>query len=64
MGDPRRPLGCCACLGRKRVSSDCTGGTSSRFNGKIDLAQIDLGDHSHDHLIDMQDVIRVAMARQ
>ena len=63
MGDPRRPLGCCAAWARKRVSSDCTGGTSSRFNGKIELVQIDLGDGSHDHLIDMQDLIRIARAR-
>ena len=45
------------------VSTDYTSGTS-RFNGKIDLVQIDLGDDSHDHLIDVKDVIRVAMARQ
>ena len=44
------------------VSSDY-GGTS-RFNGKIDLVQIDLGDDTHDHLIDMEEVIRIAMARQ
>ena len=46
------------------VSSDYTGGTSSRFNGKIDLVQIDLGDDNHDHLIDIEEVIRIAMARQ
>jgi arylsulfatase A-like enzyme len=44
------------------VSSDY-GGTS-RFNGKIDLVQIDLGDDNHDHLIDAEDLIRVAMSRQ
>jgi hypothetical protein len=36
----------------------------SRFNGKIDRVQIDLGDDSHDHLIDADEVIRIAMARQ
>ena len=45
------------------VSSDYAG-RGSRFNGKIDLVQIDLGDDSHDHLIDIEEVIRVAMARQ
>ena len=44
------------------VSSDY-GGTS-KFNGKIDLVEIDLGDDNHDHLIDMKEVIRIAMARQ
>jgi arylsulfatase A-like enzyme len=44
------------------VGSDYNG--ASKFNGKIDLVQIDLGDDSHDHLIDVKDVIRVAMARQ
>jgi hypothetical protein len=45
------------------VSTDYTSGTS-RFNGKIDLVQIDLGEDNHDHLIDPQDVIRIAFARQ
>jgi hypothetical protein len=45
------------------VSSDYPDG-GSRFNGKIDLVQIDLGDDNHDHLIDMNEVIRIAMARQ
>jgi len=44
------------------VSSDY-GGTS-KFNGKIDLVQIDLGDDSHDHLIDPEELIRIAMSRQ
>jgi hypothetical protein len=35
-----------------------------KFNGKIDLMRIDLGDDNHDHLIDLNEVIRVAMARQ
>jgi arylsulfatase A-like enzyme len=45
------------------VSSDYAGGTS-KFNGKIDLVQIDLGDDNHDHLINPEELIRVAMARQ
>jgi hypothetical protein len=45
------------------VSSDYSGGTS-RFNGKIDLVQIDLGDDNHDHPIGIEEVIRIAMARQ
>jgi hypothetical protein len=44
------------------VSSDYAG--VSKFNGKIDLVQIDLGDDSHDHLIDPEELIRVAMSRQ
>jgi arylsulfatase len=36
----------------------------SRFNGKIDLVQIDIGDDNHDHLVDPLDVIRVAISRQ
>jgi hypothetical protein len=39
-------------------------GTTSKFNGKINLVQIDLGDDNHDHLIDPADVIRIAMSRQ
>ena len=45
------------------VSSDYTGSTS-RFNGKIDLVQIDIGDDNHDHLINPDDLIRIAMSRQ
>jgi arylsulfatase len=44
------------------VTSDY--GVTSKFNGKIDLVQIDLGADNHDHLIDPQDVIRIAFARQ
>jgi arylsulfatase len=44
------------------VSSDYGG--SSRFNGKIDLVQIDIGEDNHDHLIDQEDLIRIAMSRQ
>ena len=45
------------------VSSDYPDATN-RFNGKIDVVQIDLGDDNHDHLIDPDEVIRIAMARQ
>jgi arylsulfatase A-like enzyme len=45
------------------VSSDYTP-ESSRFNGKIELVQIDVGEDSHDHLVDPQELIRVAMSRQ
>jgi arylsulfatase len=38
--------------------------TSSRFTGKIEWVQIDLGDDDHDHLIDPEERLRVAMARQ
>ena len=44
------------------VSPDYAG--NSKFNGKIDLVQIDLGDDNHDHLVDPEDLIRVAISRQ
>jgi arylsulfatase A-like enzyme len=37
---------------------------SSRFTGKINWVQIDLGDDNHDHLIDPDERFRIAMARQ
>jgi arylsulfatase len=44
------------------VTTDYKG--ADRFNGSIELVQIDVGDDNHDHLIDPQDLVRVAMARQ
>ncbi len=44
------------------VSADYLG--SSRFNGKIDIVQIDVGDDDHSHLIDPEEVARVATSRQ
>ncbi len=44
------------------VSPDYAG--RSKFNGKIDLVQIDIGDDNHDHLVDPADLIRVAISRQ
>ena len=37
---------------------------SSRFTGKIQWVQIDLGDDDHDHYIDPDERFRIAMARQ
>ena len=37
---------------------------TSRFTGKIDWVQIDLGDDDHDHFIDPNERLRIAMARQ
>jgi arylsulfatase A-like enzyme len=37
---------------------------SSRFTGRIHWVQIDLGDDDHDHMIDPDERLRVAMARQ
>ena len=37
---------------------------SSRFTGKINWVQIDLGDDDHDHFIDPEERLRIAMARQ
>ncbi len=45
------------------VSSDVTP-DSSRFNGTIDWVQIDLGDDTHDHLIDPDERLKIVMARQ
>lgn len=45
------------------VSADYTT-ASSKFNGKINWVQIDLGNDYHDHLISPEERLRVAMARQ
>ncbi|MEZ0447499.1 arylsulfatase [Cellulomonas sp. ICMP 17802] len=45
------------------VSTDYTAATS-RFTGKIHWVQIDLGVDDHDHVIDPEERLRVAMARQ
>jgi arylsulfatase len=45
------------------VSADYSA-KDSKFNGKIELVQIDVGEDSHDHLVDPQELIRVAMSRQ
>jgi arylsulfatase len=45
-----------------QVSPDYAG--HSKFNGKIDLVQIDIGDDNHDHMVDPADLIRVAISRQ
>ena len=45
------------------VASDYTSATS-RFNGKIEWVQIDVGDDDHEHLIDDEERLRIAMARQ
>jgi arylsulfatase len=37
---------------------------SSKFTGKINWVQIDVGDDDNDHLIDPEERLRVAMARQ
>jgi arylsulfatase A-like enzyme len=45
------------------VTPDYTASTS-RFTGKIGWVQIDLGADDHDHFIDPEERLRVAMARQ
>jgi arylsulfatase len=45
------------------VSPDYTPETS-RFTGKINWVQIDLGDDDNDHLIDPEERLRIIMARQ
>jgi arylsulfatase A-like enzyme len=45
------------------VTADYTAHTS-RFNGKINWVQLDLGTDDHDHYIDPEERLRVALARQ
>jgi arylsulfatase A-like enzyme len=45
------------------VSPEMTG-EASRFTGKIDWVQIDLGDDDNDHLIDPDERLKIVMARQ
>jgi arylsulfatase len=45
------------------VSPDYAAGTS-KFNGKIEWVQIDLGDDNHDHFIDPHERLRIAMSIQ
>ena len=45
------------------VTPDYTASTS-RFTGRINWVQIDLGDDDNDHFIDPDERLRVAMARQ
>jgi arylsulfatase A-like enzyme len=45
------------------VSPDYTA-HGSRFTGRINWVQVDLGDDDHDHFIDPDERLRVAMARQ
>lgn len=40
------------------------GRDASRFDGRIDVVQIDLGDDDHRHLIDPAEVARIATSRQ
>ncbi len=44
------------------VSADYAG--ASKFNGRIHVVQLDVGDDNHSHLIDPEDVARVAISRQ
>ncbi|MGA9870469.1 MAG: arylsulfatase [Rhodococcus sp. (in: high G+C Gram-positive bacteria)] len=37
---------------------------ASKFNGRIDVVQIDVGDDDHSHLIDPYEIARVAISRQ
>jgi arylsulfatase len=45
------------------VTADYTAATS-RFTGKIHWVQIDLGTDDHDHFIDPDERLRIALARQ
>jgi hypothetical protein len=45
------------------VTSDYTA-RDSRFTGKINWVQLDLGKDDHDHFIDPDERLRIAMARQ
>ena len=45
------------------VSTEYTAGTS-RFSGKVHWVQLDVGKDDHDHFIDPEERLRIAMARQ
>jgi arylsulfatase len=45
------------------VTPDYTASTG-RFNGKIEWVQVDLGNADHDHFIDPEERLRIAMARR
>jgi arylsulfatase len=45
------------------VTADYTS-RASRFTGRINWVQIDLGEDDHDHFIDPEERLRVAMAKQ
>jgi len=45
------------------VSSDY-GSSNNEFTGKIAWIRLDLGDDNHDHLIDPQHLVNIAMTRQ
>jgi len=45
------------------VTVDYTAQTST-FTGTINWVQLDLGDDDHDHFIDPEERLRIAMARQ
>jgi arylsulfatase len=45
------------------VTADYTAG-NNRFTGKIHWVQIDVGDDDHDHYIDPEERLRIAVARQ
>jgi hypothetical protein len=52
--------------GRQEERSDGSRGPAECVadSRKIDLVQIDLGDDNPDHLIDPEDLVRIAFARQ
>ena len=43
------------------VSADAPGGS---FTGTVNWVQLDLGDDNHDHLVDPQHLMNVAMSLQ
>jgi arylsulfatase len=46
------------------VTDEYPRGNDNAFTGTIKWIQLEVGDDSHDHLIDPKDFVRVAMARQ
>ena len=59
---PTRPR--TSATSRARPSPPTTRPATSRFTGRIHWVQIDLGDDDHDHFIDPDERLRIAMARQ
>jgi hypothetical protein len=46
------------------VTTDYPVGEASAFNGQTNWVRIDLGDDSHDHLIDGEHILQIAMTKQ
>ena len=57
-------LGVLLVLGTVPAAQAMAGKEQWRESGKVQWVQIDLGDDNHDHLIDPDERMRIAMAQQ